>query len=220
MFTPELINHTLPRLKLQDTTSKALQLLNDFRVSHLPVVNDDDYLGLIGENELLDAEHDQVPIEALQRDFIVARVHENSHFLAAVNFCNQQESTLAPIVSSDQKYLGSVTVTDLLRTLGEFSGADSLGGIIVMQMERSQFAISEISRIVESNDATLLHLNTTVHPATGLLTVTLHLNKREISPIVATFNRYEYEVIYQYGDTGFEDDMRDNYRHLMNYLNM
>lgn len=220
MLIPELINHTLPRLKLQDTASKALQLLSDFRVSHLPVVNEDDYLGLIGENELLDAEHDQVLIEALQRDFIAARIYENSHFLSAVNFCNQYESTLAPIVSAEQKYLGAITVPDLLRVLGDFSGANSLGGIIVIQMERTQFGLSEISRIVESNDATLLHLNTTVHPVTGLLTVTLHLNKREINAIVATFARYDYEVIYQYGESGYDDDMRDNYRHLMNYLDI
>jgi len=31
-------------------------LVNDFRVTHLPVVSDDKYLGLISEEDLLDAE--------------------------------------------------------------------------------------------------------------------------------------------------------------------
>ena len=89
-----------------------------------------------------------------------------------------------------------------------------------MEMERSQFAISEISRIVESNDAHILHLNTTVQPATGLLTVTLHLNKKEIASIVSSFERYEYDVIYFFGDEKFENEIHVNYRHLMNYLDI
>ncbi|MEI9934506.1 MAG: hypothetical protein WDM71_06550 [Ferruginibacter sp.] len=71
-------------------------------------------------------------------------------------------------------------------------------------MKRSQFAISEISRIVESSDATILHLNTTVQPETGMLTVTLHINKREIAAIVASFERFGYDIIYYYGNENFE----------------
>lgn len=89
-----------------------------------------------------------------------------------------------------------------------------------MEMERSQFALSEISRIVESNDATVLHLNTTVQAETGMLTVTLHLNKKEIASIVAAFERYEYDVIYYFGDEKFENEIHSNYRHLMNYLDI
>ena len=87
-----------------------------------------------------------------------------------------------------------------------------------MEIERNQFSISEISRIVESNDATILHLNTTVQPETGLLTITLHLSKKEIASIVDAFERYEYDVIYFFGDEKFENEIHSNYRHLMNYL--
>ena len=87
-------------------------------------------------------------------------------------------------------------------------------------MERSQFAISEISRIVESNDCNILHLNTTTDETTGLLTVTLHINKREIAIVVSTFERYEYDVIYFFGNEKFENEIHNNYRHLMNYLDI
>jgi acetoin utilization protein AcuB len=89
-----------------------------------------------------------------------------------------------------------------------------------MEMERSQFSISEISRIVESNDATVLHLNTTIHAVTGLLTVSLHINKKEIAAIVSAFERYEYDIIYYFGDEKFENEIHSNYRHLMSYLDI
>ena len=219
MLTVELINNNIPRLKLQDTAGKALQLINDFRVTHLPVIADEKYLGLISEEDLQDAD-EKMPIELMQENFINAAVHENEHFLTAVTCCNQYDTTVVPVVNEEKELVGVITSPDLLKALGNFAGTNEIGGIIVLEMERSQFAISEISRIVESNDATILHLNTTVHPETGMLTVTIHANKKEIAAIVATFERYEYDVIYYFGNENFENEIHSNYRHLMNYLDI
>jgi acetoin utilization protein AcuB len=219
MLTVELINNNIPRLKLQDTAGKALQLINDFRVTHLPVIADEKYLGLISEEDLQDAD-EKMPIELMQENFIDAAVHENEHFLTAVTCCNQHDTTVVPVVNEEKELVGVITSPDLLKALGNFAGTNEIGGIIVLEMERSQFAISEISRIVESNDATILHLNTTVHPETGMLTVTIHANKKEIAAIVATFERYEYDVIYYFGNENFENEIHSNYRHLMNYLDI
>lgn len=218
MLTADLINNNIPRLQLNDSIAKAIQLINDFKVTHLPVVSEDSYLGLIGEDDLMDAEEEKSTIQILEQHFIAAAVKENEHFLNAVNFSNRYESTVVPVITEDNELAGVITSPDLLRALGDFSGATEIGGIIVMEMERSQFALSEISRIVESNDATVLHLNTTVQPEIGMLTVTLHLNKKEIASIVAAFERYEYDVIYYFGDEKFENEIHSNYRHLMNYL--
>lgn len=220
MLTADLINNNIPRLQLNDSIAKAIRLINDFKVTHLPVVSEDNYLGLIGEDDLMDAEEEKSTIQILEQYFIAAAVKENEHFLNAVNFSNRYESTVVPVITDDNELAGVITSPDLLRALGDFSGATEIGGIIVMEMERSQFALSEISRIVESNDATVLHLNTTVHPETGMLTVTLHLNKKEIASIVAAFERYEYDVIYYFGDEKFENEIHSNYRHLMNYLDI
>lgn len=221
MLTTELINNNIPRLKMLDSNAKALQLINDYRLTHLPVVSDDGkFMGLISEEDLLDAEEERGSLQFFAEGFITASVKENEHFLNAVNFSNQHDTTCVPVVNDEKEFVGSITVTDLLKALGNFSGANEIGGIIVMEMERSQFAISEISRLVESNDAHILHLNTTTQADTGLLTVTLHLNKKEIAAIVSTFERYDYDVIYFFGDEKFENEIHSNYRHLMNYLDI
>jgi len=220
MLTAELINDNIPRLQLQDSITKALQLVNDYRVTHLPVVSDNKFLGLISEDDLLDVDSEKGTIEYLQGNFMLAFVRENEHFLNAVKCSNKFETTIVPVTNEENELVGVITVTDLLKALGDFSGANEIGGIIVMEMERSQFAISEISRIVESNDSTILHLNTTVQPDTGLLTVSLHLNKKEIAAIVSAFERYDYDIIYYFGDEKFENEIHSNYRHLMSYLDI
>ena len=220
MLTIELINNNIPRLQLKDTVSKALRLISDFRVTHLPVVEEDKFLGLISEDDLLDQEETKMPMELLQEFFVKASVHDNEHFLNAVTCSNQFDTTVVPVINEENDLVGVITTSDLLKTLGNFAGTNEIGGIIVLEMERSQFAISEISRIVESNDATILHLNTTVHAETGMLTVTLHINKKEIAAIVSTFERYDYDVIYYFGNENFENEIHSNYRHLMNYLDL
>jgi CBS domain-containing protein len=220
MLTIELINNNIPRLQLKDSVSKALRLVADFRVTHLPVVENDKFLGLISEDDLLDQEESKMPIELMQETFVHVSVRDNEHFLNAVTCSNQVDSNIVAVVNEENELMGVITTNDLLKTIGNFAGTNEIGGIIVLEMERSQFAISEISRIVESNDATILHLNTTVHAETGMLTVTIHLNKKEISAIVATFERYDFDVIYYFGNENFENEIHSNYRHLMNYLDI
>ncbi|HEV8080982.1 MAG TPA: CBS domain-containing protein [Chitinophagaceae bacterium] len=220
MLAIQLNNNIIPQLKLDDTVDKALQLINDFKVSHLPVVSEEKYLGLISEDDLLDADNKKMHIQLLQDDFIDISINENEHFLQAVNISNQYQTSVVPVVNVEKEFLGSISGQNLLRTLGTFSGAQEIGGIIVLEMERSQFIISEISRIVESNEATILHLNTTIQPETGLLTVTIHINKKELSMVVAAFERYEYDVTYYFGEEKFENEIHSNYLHLMNYLDI
>lgn len=220
MLTIDLINTNIPRLQLKDSVSKALRLIADFKVTHLPVVEDNKFLGLISEDDLLDQEQPKMPVKLLQETFIQAAVRDNEHFLNAVTCSNQFETTVVPVVNEDNELVGVITTDILLKSLGNFAGTNEIGGIIVLEMERSQFSISEISRIVESNDATILHLNTTVHAQTGMLTVTLHINKKEISAITSTFERYDYDVIYYFGNEKFENEIHSNYRHLMNYLDI
>jgi predicted transcriptional regulator len=220
MLAVELNNNNIPQLQLHDTIAKGLQLVSDFKASHLPVVSEEKFLGLISEEDMINVHNKSMSIELLQSDFILASINENDHFLRAVNISNQYQTNVVPVTNFENELIGTITRQTLLRTLGYFSGAQEIGGIIVLEMERNQFTISDISRIVESNGATVLHLNTTIQPETGLLRVTIHINKKELSAVVAAFERYEYDVIYYFGEEKFENEIHSNYRHLMNYLDI
>lgn len=220
MLTSALINHNIPRLRLNDTVAKAKQLINDFKLTHLPVVNGDKYMGLISEEDLLDIDDDKINIEMLQDQTALIYIQDDVHFMNAISYCNQYETNIVPILDKNAHFIGVITSTDLLKTIGDFAGANEIGGLIILEIERIHFSISEISRIVESNDCTILHLNTTTNSVTGLLTITLHTNKKEIEAVVATFERYDYRVLHYFGEKKHEDSSAANYRNLMNYLDL
>ena len=63
MLTVDLINNNIPRLQLQDSIGKALHLINDYRVTHLPVVSEETFLGMVSEDDLLDADDEKLAVE-------------------------------------------------------------------------------------------------------------------------------------------------------------
>jgi CBS domain-containing protein len=220
MLTSSLIDHNIPRLRPDDSVSKALQLISDFKLTHLPVVSDSKFLGLISEEDLSDAEDSGGTVEFLSKSFLAASVRADVHFLNAVSISIHNDSNVVAVVKDDDHFEGVISSRLLLKALGNFTGASETGGIVVLEMERSQFSISEISRMVEENDCTILHMNTTTDPETGMLSVTLHLSKNEINAVISSFERYDFNVAYYLGRGDEADDIRSNYKHLMNYLDL
>ena len=98
------------------------------------------------------------------------------------------------------------------------NGVEEPGGIIILEIEKRQYSFSQISKLVETNDAYITQLNTYYDTNLGVLNVTIKVNKLEISDIVATFQRYELFVKYYFGEELYENELKNNYDHLMNYL--
>jgi len=219
MLAVQLINTSFPSVHLLDKASFALQLMEDYDVQHLCVVTDEKFVGIVDKNTLLDT-HASAVIATLQNEFIVASVHADEHFLAVAKLLSLHELTMLPIVSTTADLLGVITTKQMLAVLTSHVGADTKGGVIVLEMEQRQYSFGEIARLVETNDAYVTQLNTTTDQQTGMLLVTLQINRIEVSTIVATFQRYDYSVKYYFGEENYQNELKENYNHLLSYLNM
>ncbi len=218
MLTRELLSQTLPYLHLDDKVYQALQLMNDNHVTHLPVVEGEKFIAILSEDDLLQAENDNAPIRELEQSFASFSVKENEHFLKAVQLAAENGLSVVPVVSDENELVGTVTYTDLLRNASDFMSLNEPGGLIVLEMDTNQYSFNEISKLVESNDAQITQLNTSNDPETGIMQVTIRINKPEVSDIVATFQRYDYNVKYFFGEELYANELRSNYDNLMNYL--
>ncbi len=218
MLTRELLSQTLPYLRLQDKVYQALQMMNDNNVTHLPIVDGDKFIGLISEADLLLAENDNAALSELQQSFSDISVKDDEHFLKAVQLAADSGVSVVPVVTEDNELVGTVAYNELLKFSSEFMSLSEPGGLIVLEMESNQYSFNEISKLVETNDAQITQLNTSNDAETGLMQVTIRINKPEVSDIVATFQRYEYNVKYFFGEELFTNELRSNYDNLMNYL--
>lgn len=220
MLTREFISPSLPILHLQDKIFNALQMMNDCHVSHLAVDDDGKYVGLANEEGLMQAEDDTVEIKEIKESLSGFFILENDHFLKALQLAVENRLSVVPVINENKELLGVVSYRELLKQASEFMNVKDPGGLIVLEMENNNYSFSEISRLVETNDAQITQLNTYTDPQTGLMQVTIKVNKTEISDIVATFQRYEYNVKYYFGEELYENELRSNYDNLMNYLKL
>ncbi len=218
MLTGELQSQTLPYLRLHDKIYQALQLMNDNQVTHLPIVDGEKYIGIISEDDLLLADNEHAEINVLQQSFGNISVRNNEHFLKAVQLAADNALSVVPVVDSENGIIGAVAYSDLLRHAADFMNLKEPGGLIVLEMQSNQYSFNEISKLVETNDAQITQLNTSNDPETGTMQVTIRINKPEVSDIVSTFQRYEYNVKYFFGEELYANELRSNYDNLMNYL--
>jgi acetoin utilization protein AcuB len=220
VLNKDLISSSIPPLSLTDRVYVALQLMTDNHLSQLPVVSEDHYLGLVTEDQLLNAENDQDTLESLHREMSHLSINGNLHFSEAIKMMNEFSLAVLPVVDGENLWVGAIAASDLLKFAGKMYGTEDPGGIIVLELEKKEFSFSEISKLVETNDASVTQLNTHFDNNLGVLFVTLKINKFEISDIISTFQRYDYSVKYYFGEEQYENELKSNYDHLMNYLNI
>jgi len=219
MLVAQMLQTDYPVLQLQDKVSFVLQLMEDYEVQHLPVIVNDAFVGCIAKEDLLDAD-EQVPLAALQGYFNNCFVKKEEFFLSALKLFVENSLSLLPVTNQSKDFIGVVTMASMLEHLSIFQGTIEPGGVIVLEVERRNYSFGEISRLIETNDAYITQLNTYTESNTGLLIVSIKVNRVEISDIIATFHRYEYVIRYYFGEEQYTNELKDNYNHLMAYLNI
>lgn len=219
MLASQLINSGFPAINLFDKVSLALQLMDEYDIQHLPVLSEEKFAGIISKDDLLDADETRL-VAAVESSLQKIAVKGEEYFLSALRLIAENELTLLPVVNEQAELAGVISSKDLLRRLSSFVGNEDKGGIIVLETDKRNFSFREVNRLVETNDAYITQLNTYTEPDTGLVVITLKVNKIEISDIVATFQRYDFVVRYYFGEETYANELKENYNHLLSYLNM
>lgn len=219
MLASQILHTGFPSLHLTDRVSLALQLMDEYDVQHLPVLSEEHYVGLIAKSDLLDVDEEQ-SIATIEDQFANLSIKGEEHFLVALKMAAEREFSLVPVINEQAELLGVITLSSLIQQLSRFVGNEEKGGVIVLEISKRNYSFGEISRLVETNDALITQCNTFTEPETGLIIITLKVNKIEISAIVATFQRYDYAVRYYFGEESYTNELKDNYNHLLAYLNV
>ncbi len=215
MVAKEMISDVIPALKTSDTGITALNWMDIFKVSHLPIVNDEEFLGLISENDIYDLNMPEEPLGNHQLSLLRPYVTEEQHVFEVMEVLSRLKLSLVPVLDSSKNYLGVITLMELLHYFAEISAMRHKGGIVVLEMNSNDFSMSQISQIVEGNDAKILAAFITTHPNSTQMELTLKLNVSDLTSIKQTFNRYDYNIV---GAFMKQDDEADLMNDRLNFL--
>ncbi|MEI6456182.1 MAG: CBS domain-containing protein [bacterium] len=221
MIAKHLITGSITPLKTSDTGAFALTQMEEYHLMHLPIVNEVDFLGVLSESEVLAINELDQPIGSYRLSQNRAYVTEGQHIFEVIRTFAALKLTMLPVLDEKGYYLGMITMGSLCQHLAEMTSIINPGGIIVLEINNNDYNLSEIARIVESNDAKVLSLYITSHPDSTKMDVALKINRIDIGPVLQTFFRYNYIVRASWSnEDAYNDDLRDRFDSLMNYLNV
>ena len=220
MFAAELIANPIPPVHTSDTIQKVTDRMIEFRVRHLPIVNHDQFLGLISETDMLAEPDLSTEIGALGLSLVNPYVLEEQHIYDVIRLFDEQQLTVVPVLDNKKNYLGMISINAMNRYFAALTAVDEPGGIIVLEIDNKNNSLAHMSQIVESDNAQILSSYVRTFPDSTRMEVTLKVNKLDISAIIATFLRYEYTVKATFNHTENNDTSMDRYDSLMNYLNL
>lgn len=221
MIAQNLLSEVVPPLRLTDSGQKALNWMETFRISHLPVVDGKRLVGVISDKIIYDLNIIEQPVGNYADYFLTPHIHTNQHIYEVFSAISVLNLSAVPVLDLHHEYCGVITVFDLAQKFADLVAVHDPGGVIVLEQNIRDYSLSQIAQIVEGNDARILSFYITREPESTQMTVTLKINVIDLSAIIQTFVRYDYNIKAVYmEDSMIQNLYDDRYDQLMKYMNM
>jgi CBS domain-containing protein len=221
LLAKELITVNVPVLRPEDKGATALGWMELFRISHLPVVKEDEYLGLISDKIIEDLNLSEETIDKQLLQLHTPHIHENQHLFEVAAVMYKLDIPILPVVDDEHTYKGAILLLDVARAFGRLLSLNEPGGLVILSIPEHSFSVSQIGQIVESNDVRILSFYAAKPPGSERLEVLLKLNKVDISGVLQTFERYDYRITSVLMDDSMLNDLyEDRLEQFLKFMNI
>ena len=216
----DLISTNIPALKPTDTGSEALRLMDELRLSHLPIVDNTEYFGLVSENDIYELDDENFPVSSCRMPSPIPYVVDTQHILEVLAAVTGKNLTLIPVLSAkNNNYLGVITQTTLLQGLASATSATMQGGIIEIITTPTNYSPALITSVIEANDMKAMSLFT--RRSADDVEIVVKLNGHNTSAVISGLERHGYRTrsVFE-GDSKYTDLMEERYGALLKYMSV
>ena len=220
MLAIDYIEASIPYLRKKDSVAYALTLMEDNKMPALPLIAGEEFVGVITEDQLLDVIDVNRTLADIPAKFEGIKVHKFDHLFEILKKMSDHGLLFVSVVNETNQLQGVVTTEKIIKVLGQQTSISEPGGILVLEMKSNDYSHSEISRIVESNDASIIHSYVSALAEIGLMQVTLKINKTDLKEVISSFERYQYIVKASFHESDSEDQLKERLDAFMHYLNI
>lgn len=220
MLAEELINSTTPVLRPYDSVGQAVDLMDEYGLRQLALVEEEEYKGLLSEDTLLSLPDDEKQLSDLNLPPNPVHATSFQHIFEVMGIATHYQLDTVPVLDEDNLYAGTILVSDMISKFANLLGVQEKGAVVVLKMANRDYSLTEISRLVESNSTKIISsfFSGAEYGALDEATLTLKLNRTEVSAVVATLERFGYTVENVFGNSPVENPDRHRLDLLLRYL--
>ncbi len=209
---------TIPVFEIGDPLSKVVQFFKETTHSHVAIIENDSYLGVLGENDLEQFQEDE-KVEDYRYDLGAFFVRKDTNWLDVLETFARNEANLVPVLDEEGKMEGYYDLTDIVTVFIDTPFFTEPGGIIVLAKGIKDYSFSEIAQIVESNNTKLIGGFIT-DSKNDVIQITIKVASANLNEIIQTFRRYNYNILFGNNDDQFLEDLKERSNYLEKYLSV
>ena len=214
----ELITDEIPPLIHTDSGEKALNWMDEFKVTHLAVLKNGAFVGVVSESAILDRLVLSDVLDELFDHLPRPYVNKNTHIYDVLAMMSEHKLSIIPVLDENEQYLGCTSIYHLMTTLANIGSIKEPGSILVLEINSIDYSMAQIAQIIESNNAKILSSYILSDVSSSVLEVTLKINELNLSRIILTFERYDYKIKASFQAVVSDDDLRWKYDALINFM--
>lgn len=221
MLAAELIDPMLPALKPTDPVGQALAWMEEHRVGQLILTDQGDYRGIVSEELLMDVADDERPLQDVMCLFEQTYVNEEQHMLEVLGLAIQHQMQVIAVIGEGREFIGTISVNELLKKFAQDLGVQEMGAILILNMNERDYSMAEVSRLIESNNVKIIssYFSSAAYGMPDRSRLTLKLNRRDITPVISTLERFGYRIEAAFANAPVESIDQERLDLLLRYLN-
>lgn len=218
MSTKEHIINDIEIRNASEKIGEIQDIFNQLTFTHLPVESNGTYVGCISENDARCFEADK-SIEDYRYSLEGFFVREEDYWLDILESFAQNNTNILPVLNEDNNYLGYVELSAIMGLFNDTPFLNEAGNNLVVEKGFQDYSFSEITQIVESNNAHLLGAFVS-KIENDMAQITLKITPSGINEIIQAFRRYGYVLISEHQEDAFNKNLKDRSKYLDKYLNI
>lgn len=219
MQTINYILKDIKPFKLKNDIAQIKKTFEKYAFSHFPIVEDKIYYGAIAREEIEILKDDTHKLNELKQLIQPFYVTETMNWFEVLQNFASYNTNLMPILNSDKKYVGYFELDDFLNMFKCTPFLHEEGVILAVSKNINDYSFSEISQIVESNNATLFGAFVSKID-NEIAQITLKLSLHDINNTLHSFRRYNYEILNEFEKDKYLEELNDRSNYLQKYLNI
>ncbi len=165
-------------------------------IDYLAVVEENKFLGFLPLADLETEKEINLSVGDCELEKVDKPLQAGQHFFEVLVLFRKANLPMLPVLDENGDYDGFIQLKQIMEHLGDSFAFQNEGGVIVLSSMVRDYSLSEISRLVESNQAKILAVITEADPIEHQrLIIHLKINEKDLSRIVATLERFDYQVL-------------------------